>query len=195
MARRVRKEDLKAENIEMEAKRTARRDFLRAVKSYWEDVEAVERVNKINGRNSRLSVEECQALMDRYIELKGIKAQYGKDEVNVWRNIHMFTNSDRIKEDTERWVEKAGADELYITDFFWEGKDIDNFMELCDKYGIKQIHIFDSSTALMRNLVYFIEKGCKVEGTTKLMRKSIWDDKPELDKDGIIVSMPKKGEN
>jgi hypothetical protein len=173
-----------------------RKNLISSVKSFWDDCEATERYYKINNDerlvNGRISDEEKQSLIDRYEVLKnmGLKSRYSKDELDVWRNIYMIVNTNVLENNRLKLEKDLKQDDLLLYDtYWWEDKDIDNFLEIVRNCGYKRIQLFDSSTALMRDLSHLINCGCKVVDTNATLRKSWGGEEWNKDHDGLIIEL------
>ena len=76
--KKLTKKEIELIEIEKREKARVRRAMISDLKNYWEDVEAVIRVAKINGEteklkyNDRLNEEETQKLLNRYESIKDL---------------------------------------------------------------------------------------------------------------------------
>ena len=76
------------------------------------------------------------------------------------------------------WKDSLG-DELLLRDFLWEGEAQD-FVETLRKAGLEQFVITTRSSALMENLHWFAEQGCRIDSLCKVTRVDRWGDEETL---------------
>lgn len=205
MTKKLTKKELAALEEIKRQKRSDRELLVSSVRGYWEDVKATVRYYNLHNMTDKVyrddlrEESEKQQLLENYEILKdnNYKVSYEKEEFNPWSTIRWIVKNERKSYlyDDYKLEYPLFKDAFYIDDFWWTTKDIEGSVKMLLQYGYTTIHLFDNSTAVMRNLVDLINLGCKVVGTNKVLRKT-WCDKDEyvVDKEGLIIELPQEVE-
>lgn len=162
----------KSEIKELETKQADLRSRSKMqLRDFWADVNATARYYKINDMRDKLTYNgdlidsEREILLSRYELIKDLT----KHEISVLRTLINNTENNRIF---------VGHDEIYINDFAWDENEVIEKVNYMKKLGIKKIYFHDSSTAALRNLVWLINNGCTVIGTSE-----------KDDKEGLVIEV------
>lgn len=118
---------------------------------------------------------------------KEIIKKYGwdSDELKKW-----YKDDEAMKFPLSAGTQKALRAWMYgqeqdgfiqMDDFLWEGEAKD-FVETLRKAGIEGINLTNTSTALMENIHWLEEEGCKMTGTSVVIKKSEWFGKERVEK-------------
>lgn len=166
MAKLTKKEIKEMEEMKR-AKRSLRREMMDSLQNYWKDVEAMERVYKIQEKPSHLTNEERDNLFNRYEVLKGLTTHqidalrtliYNKNEKD------RFNRGDQYSQIKEYLPEDA----IWISDIVWKEEDLKEQLELFSRIGIEKVYYTDKSTAALRAIVWFTKAGAKISGVTNI---------------------------
>ena len=180
-----------------------RYEFLRQLHSWWDDVDATERYCKINniedkltGYSPRLISEEKERLFNRYDILKEL-VDYNSnrqwDIVYAINETNKYYKGDYMVGYYNAKLEKDLDEQtLMIKDIIWEQIQFDKTIELARKLGYTKILYIDNSSACMENMVRFAKIGCQIIGTNAKMSHRVFDDEYEIDKEGVVLSIPEE---
>ena len=208
MARKSKAQKELEAKIEAENKiRYERRDFLRAIDNYYEDIRATARYYKINEMNDKLGYsgglidEEAEKIFNRFNEFKDVlKFKYDKDdpERRNWDIIHWMRNSNRDDMLDDRQNERFSVDfledDLYINDIIWDEDEVDNLLKLMKRFGYKRIFFLSNSSGVMENIYFFLKKGCMIKSEVAIIGERYFfsskKNEEEIKKMGVIVELP-----
>ena len=174
-----------------------RHRLVEAVKSFWRDCEAMERVAKINGEHYDKEASSDKAL-ERYEELKFLfdekKTEY-KNDVDKWgkqqhtrywkmwswirilnKSTEESKKSKNIKSDYNFKTSSYDTTELdvlpknaiWCDDIIWDTFELKLYLELCKEYGIDTIYYTNSSTGALGNISDLTRFGAVIIGTTNI---------------------------
>lgn len=164
--KKLTKKEIELIENEKREKARIRRKMISDLKNYWEDVEAVIRVAKINGEteklkyNDRLNEEETQKLLNRYESIKDLSD-------NQKQIIRTLIHNERDRRDNTT-KEYLSEDSIWISDIIWKEKDLKEITEFLKELGIEKIYYTNHSTNVMEVLVWLTKIGAKIIGTTNI---------------------------
>lgn len=154
------------------AQRRLRREMIEALQNYWKDVAAVERVAKLTNNNDilhggELIKEERQKLYDNYPVLEGLTIS----QISILRTL---IHNEEEKEEFLRgnkysqFKEALPGDAIVMKDFVWNEEELTEQLELLKRIGIKEIYFVNSSTAVLKEMVWLFRAGARIVGTTNI---------------------------
>lgn len=76
-------------------------------------------------------------------------------------------------------VDRCKGEELVVSDFVWED-DIHDFIQTLREGGIKDFVLTTQSTALMADIHGFVDEGCSIDGTCKIVREGYYGEEVVL---------------
>ena len=167
------KKQLKEIEEAKKAQRRLRWEMTEALKSYWEDIAAMERVAKITGNKDALLMggqlvkQEKEKLFNNYEVLKDLTTS----QLSALRII--IHNEEQLEEFLlgsrhSIMKEQLPADAIWIKDIIWKEEEFLEQLELFKRIGITKIYYTDHSTATLRAMVWFTRAGAKIIGTTNI---------------------------
>lgn len=137
-----------------------RKLFLDALKNYSLDIDAIKRVNRINGVETPTDLSED--VLKRYPTIKSFYENFGKE----------LTFPMRRTENTFRWntegifQHRLGENDLVIEDIR-DKEGIINLIGMMHRFGYTRILYIDRSTRALEIISYLVEFGAKVVGTNE----------------------------
>lgn len=164
--KKLTKKEIELIENEKREKARVRRTMISDLKNYWQDVEAVIRVAKINGEteklkyNDRLNEEETQKLLNRYESIKDLSD-------NQKQIIRTLINNERDRRDNTA-KEYLSEDSIWIRDIIWKEEDLKEITHFLKELGIEKIYYTNKSTNVMEVLVWLTKIGAKIIGTTNI---------------------------
>jgi len=187
MTTRERKVMEKAQAEELMNRQTAGTKMVRALRSFWQDCSALERVAKINGERYDHKTGTAQA-MARYTELDFIKAYEvpevvdanGKIKSNsvnrMWDVVRAYAKSEEIWNKvrfensfgSKRELDKLPSNTLWIDEIVWDVKHMTAYIEFCKMFGVTHIYYTNSSTGALGNISTLVKMGAKIIGTANI---------------------------
>ena len=159
----TKKQEQKALEEAQKNRQYARRRFLEDLKNYELDVDAIKRVNRINGVESPANLSED--LLKRYPTLEEFSNHFD------WR----FTYTMRRTENTYRWrtdemfQSKLGDNDLVVEDIR-DKMDIINLVSVMHRFGYTRILYIDRSTRALETISHLVQFGAKVVGTNEYIQ-------------------------
>ncbi|MGM9543514.1 MAG: hypothetical protein ACI3T9_00875 [Romboutsia timonensis] len=165
--KRLTKKELEAiQELEQERKRL-RREMMEALENYWQDVAAMERVAKLNGK-SGIQKETKDKLFSNYEVIKDLT----KNQINILREL-IFNERDRKEyyKGYGRMKEILPQDAIWLSDSITFNITTEGLLEqfkLLKRIGIKKIYYTNTSTTALDDMVWLFKIGAKIIGITNI---------------------------
>jgi len=162
--------------------------MVRALRSFWQDCSALERVAKINGEKYDYKTSTATA-MARYEELSFIQTyeipevvdangRVKNNAVNrMWDVVRAYAKSEEIWGKVryessfgseKRQLDKLPHNTLWIDEIVWDAKHMDAYLDFCKMFGVTHIYYTNSSTGALGNISTLIKRGAVVSGTANI---------------------------
>lgn len=165
--KRLTKKELEAiQELEQERKRL-RREMMDALENYWKDISAMERVARLNGKES-IKEETKEKLFNNYEVIKDLT----KSQINILREL-IFNERDRLEyyKGYGRMKEILPQDSIWLSDsitFDITTEGLLEQFELLKRIGIKKIYYTNTSTTALDDMVWLFKIGAKIIGITNI---------------------------
>lgn len=179
------KNNKKSKKIEEAKKeqRRLRREMLEALKNYWKDVAAMERVAKLTDNkqilfNGDLIAEEKNKLYNNYSILQGLTIS----QISILRTlIHNDEERDEYSIGSKygRMNELLPDEAIWLDDSFDSEEDLLEQIELLKRIGITKIYYTNKSTLALSNMIWLYRAGTKIIGTTNINKHN----------EGIVIEL------
>ena len=171
MAKLTKKEIKEMEELK-KAQRRLRWEMKEAVQNYWKDIAAMERVARLTDnynilKGGSLIQEEKDKLYANYPVLEGLTSS----QKSILRTlIHNDEEREEYLKDSKysKFKELLPGDAIVLSDFVWKEEELLEQIELLKRLGIDQIYFTNSSTAVLREMVWLFRAGAMIVGTTNI---------------------------
>ena len=208
MAKKLTKKELKQLEEVAKAKRDLRDTFISQYGNFQADVNALERVYKMDRvanndklSKGRLTDEEVIKVRDRYnllVEVDNDKKTKG-EEARVDYVVSMILRSEKCNDAGNYNINNAThilRDDLIIDEIIWTDDEVCYILEMMNKFNYTRIIFMDNSTAATETLARFVKRGCKVTGYVEKtdIRYNFKSEKYErvVDKTGLVIELPQE---